>query len=163
MTMHDDEIDRNIAILTEHAPQFAKYAKFLADWRDTVNQSSDGWGVWKPGTQAANTLMAHLKAVETDIRGIGTYSPNPKPLPADADFRKALKPIRDAAARFKLSPPALLEDAQKPTAKAAAPVIPLDADAFVTVAERHGEESEPEHEVGDLQTFFLSAYDLLPP
>lgn len=37
------------------------------------------------------------------------------------------------------------------------------ADAFIEGARLHGEDSDPDHEVGDLQEFFRAAYGLLTP
>lgn len=39
----------------------------------------------------------------------------------------------------------------------------LDGEFYVEVAETHGEDSEPDHEVGDLQDFFRAAWSLFTP
>lgn len=39
----------------------------------------------------------------------------------------------------------------------------IDAEVFVKAATKHGEDSEPDHEVGDLQDYFRAAFRLLTP
>jgi hypothetical protein len=48
--MNEYEIDRAVAQMEEHAPELAPYAKFLSDWKDTVNNNSDGWAYWQGGS-----------------------------------------------------------------------------------------------------------------
>ena len=158
MLMNTYDIDDAVEIIARHAPEFSKYAKFLADWRDTVNANSDGWAYWKGGTKPAETLSTLLKAVVDHAR-TGQFGRS-TPLPTDAQFRKALAPIRAAATKHNLTAPTLAEETPKAETKVT-PIETLDSDAFVSIAERHGKESEPDHEVGDLQTFFKAAYDLL--
>lgn len=160
MWMNTYEIDETVEIIAQHAPQLAKYAKFLADWRDTVNANSDGWAHWTGGTKPADSLSTLLKAVVDHFR-TGQFGRS-KPLPTDAQFRKALAPIRAAATKHNLTAPTLQDESSKSRAKASS-VAPLDSQTFVTIAQRHGEDSEPDHEVGDLQAFFRAAYDMLTP
>ncbi|WP_456718042.1 MULTISPECIES: hypothetical protein [unclassified Bradyrhizobium] len=154
--MNEAEIDNAVEVIKERAPQFYKYAKYLADWRDVVNQSSDGWHSWRAGSKCADTLSALLTAVMSVARG------RSKDMPTDAEFKKALTPIRATATKHNLTAPVLADDTPKPKAKAKV-IEALDSEAFVTIAQRHGEDSEPDHEVGDLQIFFRAAYDLLTP
>lgn len=159
MWMNTYDIDDAVEIIARRAPQFSKYAKFLADWRDTVNANSDGWAHWKGGTKPADTLSALLKAVVDHVR-TGQFGRS-KPLPTDAQFRKALAPIRAAATKHNLTAPTLAQETPKAQTEVISPVETLDSETFVTIAQRHGEDSEPDHEVGDLQVFFRAAYDLL--
>jgi len=39
----------------------------------------------------------------------------------------------------------------------------LDGEFYIEVAETHGEDSEPDHEGGDLQDFFRAAWSLFTP
>jgi hypothetical protein len=39
----------------------------------------------------------------------------------------------------------------------------LDCEFYLSVAQTHGEDSEPDHEVGDLQEFFRTVWLLLTP
>lgn len=41
--------------------------------------------------------------------------------------------------------------------------IAISEDVFLAAAKMHGEESEPDHEAGDLQEFFRASYRLLNP
>ncbi len=36
-------------------------------------------------------------------------------------------------------------------------------EGLITAAERHGQDSEPDHEVGDLQSLLRKAWDLMEP
>lgn len=160
MWMNEPEIDETVEMTAQAAPQFSKYAKYLSDWRDVVNANSDGWAHWKGGTRPAETLMALLQSVKDKIRGRGNFRTDEAPMPTDAQFKKALSAIRAAATKHKLTAPTLEGDAPETKAKA---VEALTAEEFVSVAERHGRDSEPDHEVGDLQSFFRAAYNLLTP
>jgi hypothetical protein len=154
MWMNEPEIDNAVEVIRGRAPQFYKYAKYLSDWRHVVNENSDGWHIWRPGTKCADTLSALVTAAMSVALG------RSKDMPTDAEFKKALAPIRATATRHRLTAPILADDTRKPEAQV---VAALDSETFVTIAQRHGEDSEPDHEVGDLQTFFRAAYDLLTP
>lgn len=39
----------------------------------------------------------------------------------------------------------------------------IDPEVFIKAATRHGEDSETDHEVGDLQDYFRTAFKLLSP
>jgi hypothetical protein len=43
------------------------------------------------------------------------------------------------------------------------PKIEIDADVLIAAAKRHGEDSEPDHEAGDLQDLFRVAHKTLDP
>lgn len=43
------------------------------------------------------------------------------------------------------------------------PPLAIVADVFLAAAKRHGEDSEPDHEAGDIQEFFRATYKLLTP
>lgn len=102
MWMNEAEIDHASRIVETHAPQFFPFAKFLSDWRDTVNNNSDGWPYWKAGASCADKLMTLISKTMDSLRGDGE-------MPTEAEFRKSLTPIRAAATRFKLPTPELLE------------------------------------------------------
>lgn len=38
-----------------------------------------------------------------------------------------------------------------------------DAETYIDAATQHGEDDDPDHEVGDLQTYFRVAFGLLTP
>lgn len=52
-------------------PILSRAARVLAEYRDIVNQNSDGWGTWTAGTKVAGSLVDLLEkheASETDVR-----------------------------------------------------------------------------------------------
>lgn len=98
--MNEYEIDDALDMLRAHAPELAPYAKYLADWRDTVNENSDGWPYWKAGRSCAVKLMEAVHGATLALR-------TSKPLPPEEDFAKALRPIKAAATRLKLPAPVL--------------------------------------------------------
>jgi hypothetical protein len=155
MWMNEAEIDNALEIIEAHAPQFYKYAKFLSDWRDVVNANSDGWAYWRAGTSCADALSAHVSAVVTKLRG------HSQAFPTEAEFKTSLRPIRATATKRELKAPELVDGPPKPAA--ANPVHGIDAQIFLDAAKQHGQDSEPDHEVGDLQTFFRAAYAMLSP
>lgn len=100
--MNEHEIDHALDVLTHEAPEYAPYAKFLSDWRDTVNANSDGWAYWKTGRKCADRLCKLVGQASEAAQGRGAY-------PREADLRKALAPIRAAATRIRLPAPQLQE------------------------------------------------------
>lgn len=105
MWMNEDEIDRALAITREHAPQFAPYAQFLSDWRDTVNSNSDGWPFWKAGANCAEKLQTAISKIVEHVVLSGSF-PRPE-LPTEEELKKSLAPIRALATRHKLTVPEL--------------------------------------------------------
>jgi hypothetical protein len=98
--MNEDEIERALDIINQRAPAIAPYAKFLADWRDTVNANSDGWSSWHAGRRAADRLSALVTQTLNWLRGQGEA-------PTPSELKSALEPIRATATRHKLSAPSL--------------------------------------------------------
>jgi hypothetical protein len=105
--MNEGEIDQSVEVISERAPEFARFAKYLSDWRDVVNSSSDGWPYWKAGARSAERLMGLLNKVMDVLRGRGGE------MPTEQEFRKSLAPIKALATKHKLKAPEL-EDAPAP-------------------------------------------------
>jgi len=105
MWMNEYEIDEAARIIEHHAPELYPYAKYLSDWRDTVNGNSDGWPYWKAGSSCAAKLMELVTQATNSIRGRGE-------MPSESLFKKALTPIKSAATKFKLSAPELEQPSQ---------------------------------------------------
>jgi hypothetical protein len=61
-------------------PVMSKATKFLAAFRDEVDEHSDGWPYWKPASKAACSLMELIQEF-----------PNTATL---ADVKKAISPIK---------------------------------------------------------------------
>lgn len=174
--MNEYEIDDHAAIIARGAPQFSKYATFLQDWRDVVNHNSDGWHSWTAARRSADALVGLIERVVGNLRGSTPRLPGgaKAPMPTEAEFRKALTPIRSFATKHGRTAPTLQETAPQAKAAAQAPATGhgrpgaatdpgLDVQVFLDAARQHGEDSEPDHEVGDLQTYFRAAYDMLTP
>lgn len=101
MWMNEHEIDRALDLVGQHAPEFLPYVKYLSDWRDVINQNSDGWPYWSAGTRPAGTLQELIsKLVESTYRS-GVAAPSEK------EFQKALVPIKSFATRKNLPIPVL--------------------------------------------------------
>lgn len=107
MWMNEPEIDQALEVISEREPELARYAKYLSDWRDVVNSSSDGWPHWKAGAKSAEKLMDLVSRVMNGLRGRGGD------MPTDQEFRAALTPIKSLATKHKLKAPEL-EDAPAP-------------------------------------------------
>jgi len=101
--MNEYEIDECVERVERHAPQFLPYARFLADWRDTINENSDGWPYWKIGRNSAKKLMSLLDRTIAALREGGE-------MPTEAEFKKSLAPIRAAAKKYNLPVPELREN-----------------------------------------------------
>lgn len=100
MWMNEHEIDNALGVFNERQPKLYPYARFLSDWRHTVNANSDGWPYWRAGTKCADKLSdAILAAMQAMREG--------KPMPAESMFRAALTPIRSCATKHKLEAPKL--------------------------------------------------------
>jgi hypothetical protein len=101
MWMNESEIDEALHIVQRHAPEFAPYVKYLSDWRDTINQNSDGWAYWKAGIRCASNLMDLVERLMSALRERGKTAPTAK------EFDRALTPIKSCATRHKLPVPVL--------------------------------------------------------
>lgn len=102
MWMNEYDIDRAKDILTEYAPEAAKFAVFLSDYKDQINSMSDGWAHWPAGARPANRLSDLLSKAVDSVQGRGD-------MPSEAEFMKALSPMRAAATRHKFKAPELKE------------------------------------------------------
>jgi len=101
MWMNEHDIDEALIIVGRNAPEFLPYVKFLSDWRDIINQNSDGWAYWKAGTRPASNLEDGIQKLMQSIRGHRVSPPSAR------DFDRALTPIRSFATRHKLPAPLL--------------------------------------------------------
>lgn len=99
--MNEYEIERAVERLQISAPDVAHYAGFLKNWVDIVNENSDGWPYWKAAGSSAVKLMKLVQDAER-----GSVAP-------EADFKKALTPIKSLATRKGLPQPALPEPQPK--------------------------------------------------
>lgn len=100
MWMNEGEIDQMVEFTKYDAPEFAPYAQYLSDWRDIVNENSDGWPYWSAGTGCAEKLMGALQALKNSYR-------HGEDAPDDSLFRRALTPIKSLATRKNLPAPTL--------------------------------------------------------
>jgi hypothetical protein len=100
MWMNEGEIDEMVEFTSLEAPEFAPYARYLSDWRDTVNSVSDGWHSWRAGAGCAEKLMEALQSLRNSHR-YGDESP------AEAAFKRALTPIKSFASKKNLTAPTL--------------------------------------------------------
>lgn len=100
MMMNEYEIDEAVALAKEYFPHLEKYAVFLRDWKDTVNENSDGWAHWKAGRQCAESLVRLLGGMKMARHREGEIAPQ-------LEFQKALVPILSAATKLKLPAPVL--------------------------------------------------------
>ncbi|MTH96131.1 hypothetical protein [Roseibium sp. RKSG952] len=99
------EIDDAHDLINHELPEYAPYSQYLSDWRDIVNQNSDGWPYWKAGAKAADKLGALVKKAADSIR-VPELDP-----PSIDEFKKSLAPIRAAATRHNLTAPELSKPA----------------------------------------------------
>lgn len=104
MWMNEYEIDEAVELIDDRVPEFSRYAKFLHDWKEVVNSSSDGWPYWKAGGKSAEKLMDLVQRTLNVTRGRGGGE-----MPTEDEFRKSLAPIRSLAAKHKLVAPELAD------------------------------------------------------
>lgn len=107
MRMNEHDIDHALDVLRERAPEAAPFAKYLSDWKDTINSNSDGWAYWKAGRGAADKLSVLVEQAMFVARGRGG------PMPTADQFKRSLSPIKAAATRHGLTAPTL-EAAEAP-------------------------------------------------
>lgn len=108
MRMNEHDIDRALFVVGQYAPEFLPYVRYLSDWRDIVNQNSDGWAYWHAGTRPAGTLEDLIDRLMSSIVGAhGAVAPSAR------EFDKALTPIKSFATRKKLPAPVLGGDSGK--------------------------------------------------
>jgi len=74
-----------------HHPVLSKATRYLRDWRDVVDQNSDGWAHWSGGPKAAKSLMTLIQSGDA----------------TDAQLRKAIGPIKATATKKNLPAPEL--------------------------------------------------------
>lgn len=102
MWMNRDDIDNMVLVGETELPEILPFAKFLADWRDTVDANSDGWSAWRAGSKCADRLMNLLQEADNSRRGRGQVPPREL-------FLKALTPIKSFATQRDLPKPQLVE------------------------------------------------------
>jgi hypothetical protein len=107
--MNDFEIDRCVEVLERRDSPVARFARFLADWRDVVNANSDGWSHWQGGSRPASKL-SDLVQKATDV----ALGHDRGELPTDRELTRSLGPIKAAATRHGFQAP-VLRDAEGPT------------------------------------------------
>lgn len=105
MWMNEYEIDEVLDTTRRFFPELAPYAQYLSDWRDTVNDNTDGWAYWRSGTRCADKLSGLL----SDLKRCAIESREPAD---EAQFKKALTPIKTAATKYKLPAPELQFETQ---------------------------------------------------
>lgn len=108
MFLNEYDIDEVLDITRQRFPEFEKYAQFLYDWKETINNNSDGWAYWKAGRGAADKLAGHLSSLKMSLFGRGE-------IPTDEQFRKSLAPIRAAATKHGLPAPELRDPFSAPS------------------------------------------------
>ncbi len=108
MIMNEYDVDEILDITRQRFPQFEPYAQFLYDWKETINNNSDGWAYWKAGRGAADKLSGLLNQVKMSMFGRGE-------LPTEEQLRKSLSPIRAAATRHGLPAPELQDASSAPS------------------------------------------------
>ncbi|MDW9481124.1 hypothetical protein GOB57_20990 [Sinorhizobium meliloti] len=102
MWMNRDDIDRMVLVGETEVPEILPFATFLADWRDTVDENSDGWSTWRAGSKCADRLMGLLQEADNSRRGRGHVPPREL-------FLRALTPIKSFATQRGLPRPELVE------------------------------------------------------
>ena len=107
MWMNESEIDQALDLVESNAPEYLPYVRFLSDWRETINQNSDGWPYWAAGARCASRLMQLTSQLMMSIRGYGGIN---VARPEIKQFVKALAPIKSCATRHKLPVPVLGQD-----------------------------------------------------
>lgn len=91
--LNRDDIDVLVEVIEQRHPAAYPFARYLRDWRDWVDDHSDGWPYWSGGCRAAGKLMHELEGIR---RGL--------PINLSA-LRKALAPIRATCTRHKWTGP----------------------------------------------------------
>lgn len=100
MIMNEYEIDHMVFVAQTDMPEVLPYARYLADWRDTVNANSDGWAYWRAGSKCADKLSGLLQEAKNSLIGRGQMPPREL-------FEKALTPIKTCATKHRLTAPEL--------------------------------------------------------
>lgn len=111
MWMNTWDIDEMVYIAETEMTEVVPFARYLADWRDVVNQNSDGWSSWKAGSKCAEKLMNLLNEAKQTRFGGGD-------LPPRELFMKSLSPIKRLATTKGLTAPELVEPGMAPAAPA---------------------------------------------
>lgn len=123
MKMNEYDIDRALDVVRQYAPEFFPYVKYLSDWRDVINQNSDGWAYWAAGTRPASNLEELVTRLMSSIVGAhGAVAPSVR------EFDKALTPIKSFATRRKLPAPVLGDEGGR-SSRAAVPSPMIKDDA----------------------------------
>jgi len=102
------EIDEMVETIERRAPEAAPFARYLADWRDIVNDNSDGWAHWQAGRRCADKLTRLLSMIIDTMREGGSDLPERK------ELERALSPIKSMATRRGLPVPILQDQEPHP-------------------------------------------------
>lgn len=100
MFMNEYEVDEILDLTKRRYPQYEPFAQYLHDWKETINNNSDGWAYWKAGRGAADKLCTLLEQVKMAELGRAE-------LPSESLFARAMTPIKAAATRHGLQAPEL--------------------------------------------------------
>lgn len=87
--LNEYEIDDAVKRFADD-PVIGPAARYLSDYRDTINKMGDGWAYWAAGTKPASQLCDLIQSAR---RG--------GPAPHLDDVIKALSPIKAFATRYK--------------------------------------------------------------
>jgi hypothetical protein len=94
--MNEYEIEEAVYHLGED-PVLGKLVRFLRDFKDEVNQHSDGWSYWRAPVAAANQLMTLIESAMATKRGYPRGVPILKI--SDKTVAKAMRPIKSFMTR----------------------------------------------------------------
>ena len=87
--MNTYDIDEAVKLLRDD-PLLGPAARYLAEFRDLINENSDGWAYWSYGTKCADELCKLISAAVTAKYG-HTWG---YVRPTAADVRKAMMRIQ---------------------------------------------------------------------
>lgn len=104
MWMNRDEIERMVEIAEEEMPKILPFVRFLNDWKEIVDENSDGWSSFRAGSKCAEKLMILVKEAESSRRGRGQVPPREL-------FKRSLASIRSFASKRDFPVPELREAA----------------------------------------------------
>ena len=109
--MNEYELDECLELFRREGSFASDYAQALSDWRDTVNENSDGWAYWTPAIVAAEDLITILEQERTRLlfQGLAGVSENHK-ISEPKKLDSALKKIQDFAAEKSLPIPTIKKE-----------------------------------------------------
>lgn len=93
------EVDEAASLL-RHKPVYGPAAIFLQDFKDLINDISDGWHSWSYGTKCAQDLEKIVQEGVHVLRPWGAYR-DTQATATEADVKKAAKKIQTFLKRCK--------------------------------------------------------------